>query len=159
MDALASLTAAGVRIVIVSNQAIVARGLATRDEVDAINARMVAALEDAGARIEAVMICPHDAADGCACRKPQPGMLRQAAAELGIDLRQSFMIGDAATDIEAGARAGCETVLACTGRKHTMRGSLLEPAFVARDLVDAATWILMRRAERLGAARAEVESA
>jgi D-glycero-D-manno-heptose 1,7-bisphosphate phosphatase len=148
-DALASLTRAGVRLFVVTNQAIIARGLASRRTVDEINDRMVGALEEAGARVESVLVCPHDSSDRCACRKPEPGMLLDAAGRFDVDLSSSFLVGDAASDIEAGARAGCETVLVRTGRFATVEGATYQPAFVADDLVDAALWVLVRRAERL----------
>lgn len=117
LEALASLRDAPLRIVIVTNQSPIGRGLVDRATIEDINARVIAAIETAGGRIDAAYICPHAPADGCDCRKPQPGMLRQAAADLNIDLSQSVMVGDALTDIGAGQSAGvAEAVLVRTGR-------------------------------------------
>ncbi len=117
LEALASLRDAPWRIVIVTNQSPIGRGLVARETIDAINERIIAQIEAAGGRIDAAYICPHAPEDGCDCRKPQPGMLQQAAADLDIDLGQSIMVGDALTDVGAGQCAGvAEAVLVRTGR-------------------------------------------
>ena len=95
----------GFVLVVVTNQPDIARGQQRVDEVDAIHR----VLRDHVA-VDAVYVCPHDDGDGCTCRKPQPGLLLRAAAEHGIDLPASFMVGDRWRDIEAGSRAGCRTV-------------------------------------------------
>jgi D-glycero-D-manno-heptose 1,7-bisphosphate phosphatase len=84
--------------------------------VEDINARMVRAIEAAGGRIDRVLICPHRPDEGCACRKPQPGLLLMAAEEFGLDLAESYMIGDAETDMQAGRAVGCHRYLVLTGR-------------------------------------------
>jgi len=104
-EALAALAAAGYRLVVVTNQPDVARGTATRDGVEAIHRRLAAALP-----IDRFLVCYHDGGEGCACRKPRPGMLQAGAAELGIDLAASWMVGDRWRDVEAGQAAGCRTV-------------------------------------------------
>lgn len=153
IDALAALTRAGLRLFVVTNQAAVGRGLMSRRTLDEIHERMLAALAEGGVRVESVLVCPHHPDDGCPCRKPEPGLLVEAAARFGIDLGASFMVGDARSDIEAGSRAGCETVLVKTGRgAEAVRETAGEPTpgFLADDLVDAAIRILARRAERTG---------
>ncbi len=101
-----ALHEAGFLLVMVTNQPDVSRGTQRRATVESINAflRRVLPLDD-------VRVCYHDDSDRCACRKPEPGLLTDAAAEWGIDLSQSFMIGDRDRDIEAGRRAGCRTFL------------------------------------------------
>lgn len=116
VDALVELTRHGFRIVVLTNQAAINRGITSRETIEEIHSRMIAALEAAGARIEAVFYCPHRPEEGCSCRKPQPGLLFQASEQLGIDLSQSYLIGDALTDIIAGKRAGCRPILVMSGR-------------------------------------------
>lgn len=105
-EALALLAGEGLLLVVVTNQPDVARGAARKDDVEAIHAHLMERLP-----LAAVFACYHDDGDGCACRKPRPGLLRAAASEHGIDLRQSFLVGDRWRDIEAGRAAGCETFL------------------------------------------------
>lgn len=103
-SALASLKAAGYQLVVVTNQPDVARGLATEADVDALNRQLRQVLP-----LDAVFTCLHDDAAACGCRKPQPGLIHEAARQLGIDCRASFLVGDRWRDIEAGRRAGCCT--------------------------------------------------
>jgi D-glycero-D-manno-heptose 1,7-bisphosphate phosphatase len=104
-DALARLKAAGFLLVVVTNQPDVARGKTRREDVESMHATLRATLP-----LDACFVCYHEDADGCACRKPLPGMLLEAAGAFGIDLACSFMIGDRWRDIDAGAAAGCHTV-------------------------------------------------
>jgi D-glycero-D-manno-heptose 1,7-bisphosphate phosphatase len=105
--AVAELHEAGFAPIVVSNQRGVARGLVT----EATLADIESAIRDAGAPIERFFYCTHDIDVGCDCRKPRPGLLVRAATELGLSLRSSVMIGDSESDIEAGAAAGCHTLL------------------------------------------------
>jgi D-glycero-D-manno-heptose 1,7-bisphosphate phosphatase len=104
LGAIARLRAAGLLIVVVTNQPDVATGVQRRDVVDAMHARLASA-----ALCDAIKVCWHVAGDDCACRKPRPGMLLQAAAEWRIDLGRSFMVGDRWVDVAAGRAAGCYT--------------------------------------------------
>ena len=97
-------------MVVVSNQRCVAKGLITTDELDSLHSRMRSEFEAAGARLDAIYYCPHEYEPPCACRKPQPGMLLEAAREHEIDLTRSWMIGDSEHDVEAGRAAGCRTI-------------------------------------------------
>jgi D-glycero-D-manno-heptose 1,7-bisphosphate phosphatase len=108
---LRELRQAGFALVVVSNQSGLARGLITPSQAAAVHDRFVSVFAAAGVRFDAVVYCPHGPADGCDCRKPAPGMLLDTAAELDLDLAGSFMVGDKASDIEAGRRAGCRTIL------------------------------------------------
>jgi D-glycero-D-manno-heptose 1,7-bisphosphate phosphatase len=99
------LRAAGFLLVMVTNQPDIARGTTTRAAVDAINDRLVAELG-----LDAAWVCPHDDADACACRKPAPGLILEAAARFDVDLGASVMVGDRWRDIAAGAAAGVSTV-------------------------------------------------
>ena len=109
--AIARLTDAGVRTVVLTNQRAVARGLMTREDLADVHARMVECLAEQGARIDAVFACEHEA-ESCACRKPAVGLFMRARAEMpGIDFACSTVIGDSATDLEPGYVLGCRLVL------------------------------------------------
>lgn len=108
-QAIALLNRAGFRVIVVSNQRCVAKGLITAAELESIHQRMCDALAGAGATIDAVYYCPHEKQPPCSCRKPAPGMLLEAARKHQIDLATSWMIGDSEVDVEAGRKAGCRT--------------------------------------------------
>ena len=104
--AVGRLCAAGWPVFLISNQAGIARGVMTAD-LDAVTGRLVRTLAEAGGALDAVYYCRHHPDAGCDCRKPRPGMLLRAAEEHGLDLKQSFFIGDNPTrDVQAGAAAG-----------------------------------------------------
>jgi histidinol-phosphate phosphatase family protein len=105
--ALARLARLGFALVIVSNQSGVGRGLFSRAEADAVHAEVVRRFARAGVCFDGAYYCYHAPDEGCRCRKPAPGLLLRAAAELGLDPRRSFMVGDKQIDVEAGAAAGC----------------------------------------------------
>ena len=135
-DALARLRAAGFHLVVVTNQPDVARGIQSRDVIDRKHARLSAALP-----LDDIRVCPHDDADRCACRKPEPGLLQDAAREAELSLAESFMVGDRWRDIEAGQRAGCTTVFIDWGYDER-RPEI--PDAVVGSLAEAADWILTR---------------
>ena len=108
-EAIRSLNEAGFLVIIVSNQRCVAKGLITTQEVDSLHALMLRELQATHARIDAIYYCPHDYEPPCRCRKPQPGMLLDAAQKYDINLAASWMIGDSLQDGEAGRNAGCKT--------------------------------------------------
>lgn len=126
------LRAAGFALVIVTNQPDVSRGLQAREQVEEINRTL-----DALFRFDAIQVCYHDTADGCACRKPNPGMLLDAARELGLDVAASYIVGDRATDIEAGRRAGCRTVFVTHAGFADTGADCVSPHLLA-----ATDWIL-----------------
>ena len=116
--AIRQLREAGYVVVGVSNQPAAAKGLVEFDILEAVQARVLELLEKDGARPDSFRLCFHHPAgvvpgltSQCACRKPAPGMLRDAAAELGLDLDASWMVGDTDTDVDAGEAAGCRTIL------------------------------------------------
>ena len=156
-EALSELKRAGFALVVVSNQAVVARGLVGEAEVRNIHDHLGEMITEAGGPlIDAWHFCPHhpnaDVVEYrrvCACRKPAPGMLLAAAAELELDLAGSHMVGDRITDIEAGVTAGCRTVQVETGQHLSTRiesGSNnrveVAPDHVCADLPVAVRWIL-----------------
>lgn len=156
-SALKMLKRAGFRLIIVTNQTVVARGLISEQNVAKINGLMENLLVKAGApRFDGCYICPHHPNATleayrmtCECRKPKPGMLLQAAREHALDLSASFMIGDRITDIIAGDQAGCRTVLLKTGA-HLLPAietsepidESIKPHFSCSNLEEAARWIL-----------------
>ena len=122
LDGMRRLQDAGYRLIIITNQSGVARGYFDEASLQAVHDYMVAWLRERGIDIEAVYYCPHYAggkvakyAVDCQCRKPKPGMLLRAAREHGIDLKQSWMIGDRPADVGAGRAAGCRTIRVLTG--------------------------------------------
>lgn len=157
-SAAARLRAAGFDLVVVTNQAVVARGLVSEERVAEIHRVLAERLADeSGATIAAFYVCPHHPdADvdryrvACDCRKPQPGLLLRAARELRLDLARSFMVGDRPTDIAAGSRAGCRTVLVRTGAHLAAPIVTAEPFspsdvradYVCDDVPAATDWIL-----------------
>lgn len=133
-EALGALREAGFALIVVSNQPDVARGTTSPQTVDAINDRLRAALP-----LDDLLVCPHDDADRCDCRKPKPGLLRRGARLHQIDLRRSYLVGDRWRDIEAGTAAGCTTVF--IDRRYA------EPQPAAPDarvesILEAAGWII-----------------
>lgn len=146
-SSLISIHNAGYKIVIVTNQSAVGRGLITLQTAHELNQRLVELIQENGGYVDGVYLCPHQPGDGCDCRKPKPGMLLQAANELNIDFSRSWMIGDAWSDILAGRSVGLHgTILVRTGRGHEQflqpQPENLNSFFVARDLADAAHIII-----------------
>lgn len=132
-DALRKLRGAGFRLIVVTNQPDVARGTQTREAVEAMHARLTAELP-----VDEVVACYHDG-DECDCRKPKPGALVAAAQRHGVELEESFMVGDRWRDIEAGQRAGCRCLFVDHGyAEQQPAGSFVRVA----SLAAAAEWIL-----------------
>jgi D-glycero-D-manno-heptose 1,7-bisphosphate phosphatase len=117
LQALARIRLSPYKIVIITNQSAVGRGLMPLETAVMINQRLIAAIQQAGGRIDGVFMCPHAPEEECQCRKPKPGLLFQAAQALDLDLSRSIMIGDALSDLQAGQAAGLPlTVLVRSGR-------------------------------------------
>jgi D-glycero-D-manno-heptose 1,7-bisphosphate phosphatase len=155
--ALVRLKQAGFLLLVASNQAVIARGLISEAQLEAVHAEMGRLLCQQGAPpLDAIYYCPHhpqatlpEYRIECQCRKPRGGILRRAAAEHGLSLADSFMVGDRLTDIAAGASAGCRTVLLETGQHQASPIVTLEPLaeslrpdHTCRDLPAAVDWIL-----------------
>jgi D-glycero-D-manno-heptose 1,7-bisphosphate phosphatase len=145
LTALRWLHEAGLQTFIVTNQAIINRGIIASEVLEDIHSRMALRVVESGGFIDDIRYCPHDQHDNCQCRKPRPGMLSALAAKWNIDLSQSYIVGDAWTDIAAGRAAHCRTIMVCTGR-GTEHMQLCEtyqnPAdHIAADLLDAVNWI------------------
>ncbi len=147
IEALAAIRDSAYQIILVTNQSAVGRGHITVETAAAINDQLLGIIHAAGARVDAVYMCPHGPDDGCDCRKPLPGLLLRAAEELDIDLRQSVMIGDALSDIQAGQAAGVgEAILLRTGRgrdQEQLSAAVDLPPFLIFDtLADALHYLI-----------------
>lgn len=145
LESIRTLTETGLPIFIVTNQAIVNRGAITPEQLESIHNRMIAEIERAGGKIARVYYCPHDNHEKCSCRKPEPGMLKRAEEEFGIDLSQSFLVGDAETDVQAGLAVGARSILVITGRGRNFFVKcwqlFRDDLCAACDLADATTLI------------------
>jgi D-glycero-D-manno-heptose 1,7-bisphosphate phosphatase len=133
--ALRDLRGHGFALVCVTNQPDVARGTVGNETVDAINARLMSTLP-----LDAIFVCRHDDADDCMCRKPRPGLMHQAAEQVGVDVSKSYLVGDRWRDIEAGAAARCRTVL--VDRGYQERSSSVPPDASVPSTVAAVAWII-----------------
>jgi D-glycero-D-manno-heptose 1,7-bisphosphate phosphatase len=157
-EAIRRLNAAGVPAVVVTNQAGIARGYFSEEVLRLVNEALAAALRREGARLDGVYVCTHHPTEGrppfrapCDCRKPRPGLLRRAAADLGLDLARSTMVGDKPSDLVPGRAVGAAAVLVLTGYglgewEFRRAGFEVQPDHVAADLLDAVDWVLARRA-------------
>lgn len=144
LGALRLLNEEGRKVVVLSNQAGVGRGVLSRSRLNLITRRMLAAIRKAGGRVAAVYYCTHPPENGCRCRKPRTGLLRRACRRFRIDPRRSFVVGDNATDVAMGHAAGCRTVLVLSGMstRGEARRMPVKPDQVARNLAQAVQWIL-----------------
>jgi D-glycero-D-manno-heptose 1,7-bisphosphate phosphatase len=152
-DALGALSRAGFGLVVATNQSGIARGRYTLEHYEQVRCRLEAVLQAQGVRLDASYHCPYHP-DGTVPayarehedRKPAPGMWLRAARDLGLDLSRCYSIGDGERDVVAGKRAGTTTVLLAGGRDKWPLpvGGPYDPDFVARDLREAAIWILVR---------------
>lgn len=146
IDGLKVLANLSVDIIVVTNQAGIALGLFSREQMSAFNEALRLRVEAEGGRIDAFYFCPHleprllrPGMTPCKCSKPAPGMLTQAAEDFCLDLSRSFIIGDKTSDIAAGEKAGCITILVETGKAGQEEGaSSVEPSFRAKELYAAA---------------------
>jgi D-glycero-D-manno-heptose 1,7-bisphosphate phosphatase len=152
--AIEAASAAGFQVVLITNQGAIARGYLDEEGLAEIHDHLRQLLSEEGARLDGIYYCPHHP-DGahprfgrvCDCRKPEPGLLLRARDEMGIDLENSFMVGDHVRDVTAGLRAGVTPVLVATGHGREQRDDpanreALEPVHIADDLQHAVRWIL-----------------
>ena len=154
LEAIARLNHAGFHVVLASNQSGLGRGLFDTASLNAMHAKMHRLLAAAGGRIDAVFYCPHAADEGCACRKPAPGLFQQIGERYGIELAGVPTVGDNLRDALAGVAAGCEPHLVLTGkgaqwREGWLRGEPLPAAFppgtrVHEDLGAFADFVIAR---------------
>lgn len=154
-EALERLSESGFKLVVITNQSGVARGYMTEEDVDAIHDRIRKDLEAHGLHLEGVYYCPfledgdvEEYAKDSPLRKPSPGMLHQAREDLGISLEESWVVGDKVSDVKAGRRGGCYTVLVRTGKgsdaEAEFEGRNEKPDAIVDDIGGAADWIVKR---------------
>jgi D-glycero-D-manno-heptose 1,7-bisphosphate phosphatase len=159
-EAVRRLNAAGIPVVLATNQSGIARGYFSAETLAAVHRELERQLAAADARLDGVYVCTHHPGAGeppyraaCDCRKPQPGLLRRAAAELDLDLPASVMVGDKLSDVAAGHAAGAAGVLVLTGYgrgewEHRGAGAGIRPDRVVSDLLEAAQWAIERAPAR-----------
>ncbi len=145
----------GLKVVVISNQSGVARGMMTTNQVDSVNARLVQLLGEKGAIVDAIYYCPHHPDYGervkCTCRKPGIGMLLRAKEELDLDLDGSFVIGDKWVDVKCGENAGALTSLVRTGygdndyRRCIDAGIKID--YLAKNLYESVTNFVRKKIE------------
>jgi D-glycero-D-manno-heptose 1,7-bisphosphate phosphatase len=147
LAAIRKLNQRGLLVFVITNQSGVARGYYPESLVHEVNDLMSTQLGHAGAHLDGIYYCPHTSADSCACRKPAPGMLQQAAAEHGVDLTRSFVVGDRPSDVELANHVGARSIMVRTGYGegeslwHAQKWKIM-PDYIAADLAAATDWIL-----------------
>ena len=150
LDAIARLNQAGYKTVVATNQSGVGRGLFDIDTLWDIHQKMLAEIDAAGGHITRIFFCPHTPDDDCDCRKPKPGMLRQAAEYLACGLDNMIIIGDSARDLEAARAVGARTILVRTGKgKDTEKSMAPELADAVFDDLAAAAEALLAKSGAL----------
>lgn len=150
-QAIATLNTAGYPVIIITNQSAIARGLLTEQGLTHIHTELTHQLAKQNATLNGIYHCPHHPDYGekvtCACRKPNPQMLQQAAADHNLDLTRSFMVGDSLSDLQAGWNAGCQSALVRTGYGKQVLSQVDEHThnritYIGDDLLDVAHWIV-----------------
>ena len=156
--AIRRLNRSGTLAIVITNQSVVARGDLSFEGLERIHARLESQLGAGGAFLDRIYTCPHHPDKGftgevpelkgpCGCRKPEPGLIDQACRELVISRRDSWMVGDTTSDVEAGRRAGVRTVLLRSGHAGADAKHAIKPDYTAPDLADAVQWILAGHAD------------
>jgi len=146
-QALSILKQAGARLIVVTNQSGVARGLFSIGDLNGIHAKLRRLLDEAGVSLDAIYVCPHHPDDSCECRKPNRGLIDQAAREQPVDLARSYVIGDHARDMELAKRVGSRSILVTTGavlpqQVEGLKTSGSAPDCVASSFAEAVDWLL-----------------
>ncbi len=137
LEAISRLNHAGFHVVLATNQSGLGRGLFDMAALNAVHSHMVKMVAAAGGRIDAIFYCPHAPDEGCACRKPAPGLLQQIQERYGIDLKGVPYVGDSLRDMQAAQAAGCAPHLVLTGRHPDMSAEGLPPDFPVETQVHA----------------------
>lgn len=154
-EAIRLLNQKGFRVVVITNQSGVARGVIPEENLANIHAELLRQLKEEKAFLDGMYYCPHHPTDGyppylqdCTCRKPGTGLLERAALDLDLDLTVSYMVGDHFSDVECGKRVGAKTVLLLTGHgRQTLERQQewpFQPDYIAHDLYEAVLWILQQ---------------
>jgi D-glycero-D-manno-heptose 1,7-bisphosphate phosphatase len=156
--AIRNINESDLKAVVVTNQSGVARGYFPKELVDQVHQRMSGLLEEEGAFLDGIYTCTHappskGESEGCGCRKPKIGLMKQAAHELNIDLEKSYVVGDRYKDIEMARNAGAKAILVLTGYgrgelEFLGPSSRVQADFVAKGLAEAVEWILLDMSEK-----------
>lgn len=128
------------KVIIISNQAGVGKGIYTREKLDEITGNMLDQIEAAGGKIHSVQYCVHKKEDNCDCRKPNTGLFKKAIEGLNVDFKKTYFIGDTKRDIEAGRKIGCRTILVLSGKvkdSEEVNSWMIKPDFIKKDLSGA----------------------
>lgn len=144
LEALVRLHQHNYRVFVVTNQAVINRGLMSQATLEELHTHMQQEVLAAGGHIEAVLYCPHRPEEGCFCRKPQPGLIVQAEKRFGAHPKESWLVGDHPDDIMAGRLAGCRTIIVLSGR-NTLNSQNKNDQLhlqVVKDLLAAVNFIL-----------------
>ena len=145
-SALKDLAGTDYLVFVLTNQSAVGRGLLPITTLESIHERMKTTIKSQAGRIDGFYYCPHRPDENCTCRKPAPGLLLAAAAEHGLNLEESYFVGDARSDMEAAVNAGCQPVFVLSGRGtvqlRLIKGRLRGVCKITRDLPEAVHWIL-----------------
>jgi D-glycero-D-manno-heptose 1,7-bisphosphate phosphatase len=154
LDALRELAREDLSVLVVSNQSAVGRGLMSPRDLDEINTRMLETVAAAGGRIDGAYYCPHAPEEGCACRKPAPGLLLRAMQRFGLDPGCCFLVGDSVVDMLAAREVGIPSILVLTG--HGQK-ALVDPrlrdcpiTYIAANLRESVCWLLQEARRWLG---------
>lgn len=142
--AMRRLSAAGFALVIVTNQSGVGRGYLTLARLAEIHRRFLGLCRKKGVKIAGIYFCPHLPDAGCACRKPNPGMPRRAARDLGLDLRRSFVVGDQARDVELARAVGATGLLVLTGSGRVSRKKVVQAGGRVTSNLDSASRLIVK---------------
>jgi len=144
LEAVQVLARAGIRLSIVSNQSGIGRGLVAQTAVDGIHRWLEHELAAAGVVLVGIFVCPHAPDEGCDCRKPEPGLVRQAMAASGIGAQQTLLVGDDLRDLEAGRTAGVAVALVRTGKGSRVEDQTGPDTLIFDDLRAAAAFVADR---------------
>jgi len=147
VEAVARLNRAGARVVTITNQSGIARGLLTTSTLEQIHDRLRSLLKAGGACLDGIYVCPHAPDEGCGCRKPGTALVERAVADLGLDLSGAYVVGDQKRDMELAVRIGAKSLLVTTGPTSLQALADLQtegrqPDYVAPGMVEAVEWII-----------------
>lgn len=143
-ESLKELNQAGFEVIVISNQAGVAKGLYTQEDLDELTGNMLKEIKAAGGKIYSVNYCTHQDEDNCNCRKPKTGMFHKATEGLDVNFSKTFFIGDSRRDVLAGRAIGCKTIFVRSGNTR-LEDLDVKPDFIAKDLLSAVEEIVLKK--------------
>lgn len=146
LEALKKLKKSGIKVVVISNQAGIGKGLFTKKELNIVTDYMVKEVAKNGGELGKVYYCVHKKEDNCHCRKPKSGLFDIAKKELGLELHGTYFVGDTATDVAAGHLAGCRTITVLSGKasEDDIKRWPEKPDYIFKDLLCVVDWLLQK---------------